>query len=229
MAIAPVHNLPKKEILQLAARRCRHSHSYLSHYNCYLKELHDKQERIGFLDIEASNLDANFGFMISYCIKDSLSDIIYEDIITPKDIEHLAEKNSKEEDYRVVKNCIKDMLRFDKVVGFYSTKFDLPYIRTRALVNGLEFPNFGSLVHKDVYYIVRNKFKLNNNKQVTACRVLLGDTDKTIVDGKIWRQASRGSKKDLQYIIEHNRADVCDLEKLYNKIICFVGRSQTSI
>lgn len=170
--IAPVHRLNKKEIVKLGTRRCRHSHSYLEHYTCYLKEHPEKQERIGFLDIETTDFKADYGFMLTWCIKDSQSNKIYEDYITLKDINGI--KKGKDEDYRIVKSLIDTMLKFDKVVGYFSTRFDIPYIRTRALLNNLDFPLFGSLVHKDLYYIIRNKFKLSNNKLVTACSRLIG-------------------------------------------------------
>src|SRR3990167_9513461 len=103
--IAPVGRLPAKKIKELAAKRCSHSHTFLEHYNCYLRES-PAEERIGFFDIEASNLDANFGIMLSYCIKDSQSDKIYEDCLTKEDAFGNLDK-------RIVKNCIKDLLRFD--------------------------------------------------------------------------------------------------------------------
>ena len=58
--IAPVHRLKKIEIVWLAKHKCKHGHTYLEHYNCYLKEMPDGriQEKVGFLDIETTGLDA---------------------------------------------------------------------------------------------------------------------------------------------------------------------------
>lgn len=221
MPIAPVHRLKKKEIVWLGSHRCReHSHTYLEHYSCYLKENPDR-EKIGFLDIEASNLDADFGIMLSYCIKEHKKNKIYWGII--------EKKEDRDLDREVVERCINDMGRFDKIITFYGTKFDIPFIRTRALNLKIPFPNYGSIIHKDVYYIIRNKMKLSSNRLENACRVLLGKTQKTRIESKYWIWALRGDKKSLIYILDHNKKDVIDLENLYKKVIEFVGMSDTSI
>jgi uncharacterized protein YprB with RNaseH-like and TPR domain len=221
--IAPVNRLKKDEIVWLGNHKCKkHSHTYLEHYQCYEKE-EQKPERIGFIDIEASGLVADFGILISYCIKDSLSKKIFEGEITKEEI--LTGKMDK----RVTQQCINDMLQFDRLVGFYSNKFDIPFLRTRALTNNLEFPAFRRLKHTDVYPMAKFKLKLHSNRQENVCRVILGKTDKTHLDSKYWLGALRGDKKSLHYILDHNRRDVTDLEKIYWKLQGFVGKNDTSI
>ncbi|KKL84703.1 hypothetical protein LCGC14_1962040, partial [marine sediment metagenome] len=79
MAIAPIHRLKKKETVWLANHKCKHRHNYIEHYNCYITENPD-MERIGFLDIECSNLKADYGIILSYCIKKHGEDTIYSDV-----------------------------------------------------------------------------------------------------------------------------------------------------
>jgi uncharacterized protein YprB with RNaseH-like and TPR domain len=93
----------------------------------------------------------------------------------------------------------------------------------------VEFPTFGTLKHKDLYYTVKSKFKLSSRRLENACRHLIGQTDKTRIDAKYWRNGVRGDPKSLKYIYEHNRYDVLDLEKLYDKIISFGKVNNTSI
>lgn len=207
----------------LATHFCDHGHNFLEHYSCYVPET---DERIGFLDIEASNLDADFGIILSYCIKAAGEDRIYEDVIAPEDI---ARANAGDEDKRVVRTLISDLNNFDKLVTYYGTKFDIPYIRTRATNMAVPFPVFGTLVHKDLYYVVKNKFKLSSNRLENACRVLLNKTQKTRIDARYWRAGTRGDKKSLDYILDHNRKDVLDLEALYNKVIGFSRIQNVSI
>jgi uncharacterized protein YprB with RNaseH-like and TPR domain len=223
---APLHRLKKTEIVWLGNHFCRHKHTYLTHYNCYLKENPDATEKIGYFDIEASNLDADFGIMLSYCIKDGQSDNILEGVLTPEDIQSAP---AGQEDTKLVTKCIKDLLSFDKIVTFYGVRYDLPYVRTRALVDGVDFPNYGSIVHKDIYFMIRAKFKLSSNRLENACRVILGHTDKTRVDAKYWRGGMRGDQDSLDYILDHNRKDVLDLEALYKKVIDFGRPTQASI
>ena len=112
---APIHTLKKAQILKLAGTRCEaHGHTYLEHYNCYLAENGEGvEERIGFLDIEASNLDADFGIMLSWCIKDSLTGKIIEDVLLKEDIENSP---AGQEDRRITANLVEQLSKFDKIV-----------------------------------------------------------------------------------------------------------------
>jgi len=186
----------------------------------------ETEERLGFLDIEASNLDADFGIILSYCILDADSRKIYENTIHPDDI---AKARAGDEDKMLVTQLIQDMGRFTRLVGYYSSRFDIPYIRARALMTGVPFPEYGSLMHVDLYYVIRNRFKLSSRRLENACRTLLGKTEKTRIENRFWRGGVRGDKESLAYILDHNRKDVLDLEKLYNKVIRFAAGRSVSI
>ena len=218
---APIHKLRKDEILKLAKGKCKHKHTYLDHYACYLAENPEKEERRAYFDIEASNLDADYGIMLSWAIKPSDSDVVIGDVLTPADVKKGTE------DKRIVQSCIEALTNFDKVVTYYGTGFDIPFLRARALIVGVPFPAFGTLKHKDLYYVIKSKFKLSSRRLENACRQLLGATEKTRIDAKYWRNGVRGEKKSLAYIYDHNLHDVTDLEKLYNKVIEF-GKIQNN-
>lgn len=219
--LAPVSRLKKDELIWLSAHRCKHHHTYLEHYSCYLDE-NPERGTIGFLDIETSNLDANFGIIYSYCIKDGHSDNILGRVITKKEL------FSDGMDKKLVSECVADMLKFDHIVTFYGTRFDMPFVRSRAIYNGLDFPPYGEILHTDIYFTVRNKFKLNSNRLKTACAFLLGNTNKTEINFLHWIHAMQGRKDSLEYIFEHNKYDVIDLERLYKKIIPFKKRLDQS-
>lgn len=223
---APVARLKKSEIIWLSLHRCRHGHTFLSHYNCFMEEHPETSPlnlTMGFLDIETSNLKANMGIIYSYCIKDGNSDTIYERLITKKEL------FSDDMDKRVLRQLIKDMKKFDILVTYYGTGFDLKFIRSRAMFHGIEHPGYGEHLHIDLYYLIRNKFLLTRNSLKVACEFLLGKSDKTMVEWKYWMKAMQGNKEALEYIIEHNRYDVLDLEKLYDKVIPFRKRLDSSI
>jgi len=221
--IAPVGRLTKKEIIWLHNHRCRHGHTYLEHYNCYLQE-NPKGLKIGFFDIEASNLKADFGIMLCYCIKVLGKRKIYERCITKEELQ-----KEKVLDKEVVKQCIEDLRKFDKIISYYGSRFDFPYVRSRALFWGLDFPGYGDLAHKDVYYMVRNKLCISRNRLEQACRHVLGKSRKTHIDPQAWVLALQGHEKSLKYILHHCRRDVRDLEDLYLAINGFVKETDRSI
>lgn len=211
----PVGKLKKATLVWMSEHTCaKHGHSYLEHYQCYKTEVDTSQERIAFFDIETSNLNADYGQMLSYCIKPNLSEDILHGIISKTDLR--CEPGTA--DARIVRKCIKDLAGFDKVVTWYGARFDIPYLRTRAMVNGIDFPGYGALAHKDLWFTCRGKFKLSSNRLENACRVLLGETNKTRIEPKYWHGALLGDKASLDFVLEHNKYDVLDLEKLYNKI-----------
>lgn len=218
--------MSKGEMIRLANNRCEaHGHTFLEHYNCYLRENPDTK-KIGFYDIECSNLDADFGIILTYSIKTLGKEEYLTGCIKKTDID---KAKAGDEDKIVVRKLVEDIQKFDLLIGYYSSRFDMPFIRTRALTCGVEFPEFGSIKHIDLYFTVRGKFKLSSNRLENACRVILGKTEKTRVDGKYWRAATRGDVKSLKYIQDHNKYDVDDLEKLYNKVIGFRRKGENSI
>jgi len=220
---APITRLTKAEIVWLHKHRCKaHRHTYLAHYNCYLKEI-GREEKIGFLDIEASNLKANFGIMLSYCIKPKGKRKILYGLITRKDLE------AGDLDKRIVEQCIRDMLRFDRVVGYYSKRYDVPFIRTRALFWGLDFPEYREMYHSDVYDMAKKHLCLHSNRQAVVCETILGKTLKTRIDPGHWIKALQGDKVALAYILDHNKKDVKDLEKIYNKLVKFTSKANSSL
>lgn len=209
----PIHKLSKEKLVWLATHKCKHRMPYIQHYNCYLND-HPDVERIGCLDIETSHLKANFGLIISYCILDIDGKGLKSGCITPKQIH-----NPKIMDKEVVSKLVKDLLTFDKVITYYGTGFDIPFIRTRALINGVDFPTYGTIKHIDAYYMVRNRFSMHSKRQDVACRTILGDSDKTYLRPDIWMRATHGADPEaIKYIFEHNVHDVHDLRRLYLKI-----------
>ena len=219
---APLHHMKKADILWLHSHKCKHHHTYVEHYGCYLKE-HGPDQKVGYFDIETTNLKATYGIMLCWCIYDKANDVMHESVITKKDL-----ANGKL-DKRVVQDLLNTMTKFDRIYTFYGTRFDLPFARTRAVVHGLKFPIFQSIQHQDVYYLVRNKFCLHSNRLAVACETLLGRTRKTRIDPNTWTSALQGKKAALDYIQTHCQYDVHDLADLHYMIEDYAGKPGTSI
>jgi len=216
-----LRGIPKQQILRLSRQTCKHGHSLLVHPTCLRKEL-GKEEKIAYLDIESSSLVATFGYIISYCLKEANGKII-ERVLTPNEIKsHIFDK-------KLMKQFIVDSKKFDRVLTYYGTKFDVPFLRTRAIHWGLDFPLYSEIKHTDVYYIVRNKLRLHRNRLETACEFLDIPSKGHRLNPTVWQRAMSGEKKALNYILQHNREDVISLELLYNKVSLYVKENKTSI
>ena len=209
--IAPVHRLKKDFIIWLSRNKCRHGHSYLEHHNCFLTENPD-QMRIGFFDIEASHLKADFGFPITWYILDGNNEYHGRTVTKDELFKH------EYPDKNLMKELVKELKNYDLIYTYYGTKFDLPFVRTRCVIMGIPFPFYGTLKHKDVYYTIRNKFNLHRKSLEVACEMLLGETNKTHWMASHWLKAIQGNQKSLDYIDDHCKNDVYDLKKLWEKV-----------
>lgn len=200
---------------------CKHRHRFSKHFSCFLKQ-YNLEEKIGFLDIECSNLKANFGIILCWCILDEAGKI-QEDVLNKEDV------ISGKEDTRIVQSCIDTMMKFDRIVGHYSTYFDIPFVRTRALIQGLEFPGQGKLFHTDVWKMARSKLCLHSNRQDVIAESLQGKTVKTRISHPAWRKAMMGDERAAAKVLNHCRKDVVDLKKNFYSLLPFVKLTRTSI
>ena len=215
------------EIRKAAAYRCKHGHTGIEHFDGYLRDTDQyTAPRVGFLDLETSNLDATFGIILTYAIRDQATGSILCDSINKMDIGMFSPDKS---DVRLVKNLVEDIQKFDRLVTYYGKRFDIPFIRTRALIDGVDFPYFGSIKHDDVYFWAKYKLKLNSNRLEVVARTLFGDTEKNHIEYKYWVGGTRGDEESLEYILDHNVRDVNELERDYNALVDFARRQYSSI
>lgn len=198
-------------------KRCIHRHTIKKHPNCFRKGLIDlqdewwKDKKIGFFDIEVTNLDANWGFMLSWCLKFYKDPKVISDIITKR------EMNNYTFDKRITGSLLDALEDVDIIVTYYGKRFDVPYVRTRALYYGFEVPKYTDMYHWDIYDKIKRRFKFSRNSLAVATE-FFGIPGKTPIPPEVWHKARYGEKKALDYVLEHNVADVEILEDLFEKI-----------
>ena len=182
-----------------------------------------EDQRVGFLDIETTNLKANFGVMLSWCLKLRGGKIL-EDCVTRKEI-----IDRELLDRRIAQSLV-DTLRddVDVIVTYNGVRFDIPYIRSRCLMLGIDFLPYGSKKHIDMYYQVRGKLRLHRSSLDAACEAL-HIKGKTPISPQVWRDAALGYPDALKKVLRHNRGDVRILEKLFEKLLPFARSTRRSI
>lgn len=213
--------LSKVELVWMSRHFCAHGHTYLAHPQCYKKEAL-KTEKIAFLDIECSNLDANFGIILSYILKEWKGKTSGR-CITPHELK------SPDQDKRLVSECISGLENFDRIIGFYSARFDIPFVRTRSMAHNLHFPGFGTIRHTDLWFHVRSKMKLNSNRLQVVCDFLDIPAKAHKLDGLIWTKALSGDKKALDFIYTHNVEDGISTELLFERLLPFMRLTNTTM
>lgn len=192
------------------------------------RETKKKQERIGFADIEASNLDADFGIAYTYCIKELDGKILKRKIELDDLHKGLYDKN-------LIQHFIDDCENFDRLIFHYGTnrRFDIPFLRTRAVKWGLNFPEYKFMNISDTYPILRNNFKLHSNRLAAACDFFGIPSKGHKLNTDIWLKMITGNKKMMKdainYILIHNVEDVISLESLWKKIYKYSNFNNSSI
>ena len=207
----------------------------------------------GYFDIETTGFKANFGHMLSWAMyvpstpgtyeATRLDPLVYDlgngygqadahstdqgtvyfDCITRKEA-----IDPTKFDYRISKSLMKAFDSVDILVGYYSTRFDVPFTRSRVLHHGLRYPLYQEKMHVDLYYSVRHLLALGRNTLDQATN-FFGIEGKNHVQGKIWNAARVGEQEALKYVLDHNVEDVQILAELHNKIAGFRNVTRRSL
>jgi uncharacterized protein YprB with RNaseH-like and TPR domain len=185
--------------------------------------------RVGYIDIESDGLKADFSTMLSWCIKQKGGSIVY-DAVTKDDLFNGVT------DQRIIESCLNEMRKYNLIVTYYGTGFDIPFLRSKALHYGMDFPHYHyngtTLVHElshfDLYYLVKSKLNLSRKSLDNACD-WLGIKGKTPLDKDTWRAAKYGDPKALEQVVVHNMGDVKILEELHDKLSVFAKYTNRSI
>jgi uncharacterized protein YprB with RNaseH-like and TPR domain len=169
-----------------------------------------EQETLAVFDIETSDLAANRGFMMSWSVR-YLDGREVHDCITKKEIFDGVF------DRRIVNSLVEELKKIDVIIGYYSSGFDLPFLRTRAMHWDIEFFSPNVLRTIDLYFVVKFKMKLTRNS-LDAATHFLGIDGKTHLDINVWLKASYGDAESLREVLMHNIADTEITLNLYNKL-----------
>lgn len=188
-------------------------------------ELLTDGKRLGHLDIESSQLNASFGFIVSYCIKSDGEDVIVGDKLSARDF---RQKDKLSTDKRVVESLVKNLENYDVVTTFFGSYFDIPFIRSRALKHGLDFLGYGSLAHVDVWKWAKRNLKLHSHR-LEAVAGHFGVSSKTKLEPSTWSRGTMGDLEAIDEIYEHNRQDVVTLEKVYHILKPYSAGTRSSL
>ena len=131
-----LNRMKKDDIIWLAKHKCKHSHSYLEHQKCLENEQPDMspvRERVGFLDIESTGLNANWDYVISYAILGNNGKLVGR-VLTPKEVlktkegffvvKLLSVEPADPAKFQAVKQAIEKRLTSQKQQEFYQTWLD---------------------------------------------------------------------------------------------------------
>lgn len=175
---------------------------------------------IGYWDIETSDFNPYQNFIICYCFarRDILTGKIKksEYFITKQDINKAVQSNNFNFDYKLLQKLSKEFETCDLIEGHYSTKFDMPFFRSRCLLTKQPelIPDYGKLRYSDTWRKMKTSLKATRNTLNNLNLIVTGKSDKTHVDLEYWYKIrfkdSPDWEKAKNYILKHCRLDVGD-------------------
>lgn len=173
--------------------------------------------KIGYLDIETSGLQANFGIMISYAIlvRDTQTEktSIRHGIIHRKDIDIAIKKRDADIiDKRITQELMEDISDIDCLIGHWfigKHRHDIPFVRTRCAINKVAgFPHHRMVRYGDTQKWGSTIHRLSSNGLAVIADAYNISTKKTPIKSKDWKLALIGDRKALEYVLDHNIKDV---------------------
>jgi len=201
--------------------RCVHRHNGISHPNCF-DQANGLIERVGFFDLETSNLNANWGIIISYCILGDDGQL-YKRLITPQEI------FSGEFDKAICEQFCKDARQFDRLIGWYSERFDAPYSRARCMYHKIDYPTYREIKHTDAWRVARSKLKLHSNRLGAVSAFLGIEAKQHPLNPDVWLKCLSGNEEALDFVMTHNIEDVESLRKVWHRMEDYIKLTRTSL
>lgn len=207
-------NVPYREKLQFFEGRTQDAlRNRMNHLRNSMKLEEFEEERIGVFDIETSNLKADIGYMLGWAIYYPHEEKVVSSFINKKEIADLSL------DKRICKELAKELENVDILMGYYSTNFDIPFTRTRFLMNKVKgFPKYGTMRHIDCYYFARGKVA-TSRKSMGAIAEALGLQEKTHEPKSVWNKARLGDAKSLAKLRAYNENDVIVTWQIYQELL----------
>jgi len=229
--------LNARELRQRLAWECplkgHRRHDGITHFDCYNQlKGSGPEEKVAILDIETEDLKADYGIMFCWGLYDVIEKKMYTDVLTKEDIGKYASKKraiAPKDDTRIVGSLIKKLLEYDRLVTHYGCRFDISFIRTRAIIDGLEFPKFGALFQTDTWLISKYKLRLSRNTLQNLCLKTLGRSRKDHLSHSIKHGCLRGEQWALDLSEAHCKKDVLDTKDVFPVISPYVRLTKTSI
>lgn len=202
--------ISKKELNDRVDFKCIHHHSGISH-NCCYDQARGLVEKVGFFDIESSNLSSDFGTVLCYAIKSK--DGLISNSLTSKEIKDGSY------DLRLLTDLCKDLRRFHRVITWYGYKFDIPFVRSRAILHKLDFPLYKEVYHTDAYQIAKILIRTLHSKRLGAVASFFGIKAKEHpLNPTIWLRCLSGDQEALDFVQTHCNEDSISLEAVWKRL-----------
>lgn len=168
-------------------------------------------ERAGaicFVDIESSNLKADFGTAVVVSIK-------------PYGGPPVTFTARPGRDKAMLRKVAAELAKYQIWVSFYGKMFDIPFLNSRLVRHGLHA--LEKKHHIDIYWVIKARTALSRRNQAHLLSWLGTPEQKMSVSPNTWAEMAVSTDEKLKILVERCESDVTGLEALYNKTKHLIG------
>ena len=160
--------------------------------------------RVCVFDIEATALNASFGRVLCAVAQFFGPD---EEKVWRADDYEPWQRGKRGDDSHLVGAILQGLEDADIIIAHNGTQYDMPFLRTRALVAGL--PPVHPMKIVDPVMLARRQFRFHSNRLDSIAKAMGTTNQKTDLDPNLWVAAwADGDKAALDQIVYHCRQDV---------------------
>jgi DNA polymerase III alpha subunit (gram-positive type) len=175
--------------------------------------------KILVFDIETTDFKGNFGHMLMWSGKFIGQDKIYQGRIDEND-DYGTTTRSMIDDSRIVMELRNLVDSSDAVVYHYGDRFDLKFLNTRCLENGMMPP--AKVTSIDTWKVARNNLAMTSNRLATLAESFGNGNEKSSLSREQWKLASHGDKEVLDAMMAYCIKDVLATEAIYLRLRPFM-------
>jgi len=168
--------------------------------------------KIFAFDLETSSLDANRGHIICAAGKWVGEREFYTWRIDESE-NFGTTPASFVDDSAILSGLIPFLEEADAVLAYYGSGFDVPYVNTRAIINGMPPPVPFTVI--DPWKTARSQLKLARNSMDSVASAIGSRFSKTHLPWAKWLLAQYGDKAAITELLKYNVNDIKVLEEVY--------------
>jgi len=125
--------------------------------------------------------------------------------------------DNNQNDKKMLSEFVKEMEKADEVIGHNGDKFDLRWLRGRAIIHQLPFPTYVKSL--DTLKKVRSAAYFNSNKLDYLAKLFLGYGKVDTGGFQLWVDICENNDKSaMNKMVEYCKNDVVILEEVYHRI-----------
>ena len=173
-----------------------------------------------FFDIETTSLKADVGILVA------------SGFILPNGEIKILFAENLEEEKDLIENTAKLLLqnKDEEIVIWYS-KFDIPFLVSRAIKHGLDISGIYDLKIVDLCKLIQENLKFRSNKLDEVAK-FFGIKKNLSITGKnvhlLYFRAIKGDAKAKDEIVEHCKDDLLAMKEIYEKVKAYVPKWMNS-